>query len=173
MEIFSREPASGPPLHLDAEEYAASFDAAPVPDFPLRRLLSGVVPQVRSEQVWRDGFALRGFDLDRAELGPGELAFLTLYWRADEPLPDTLVPTVQLRNEAGELAGELPSYCGGVPAETWHATYVNDTAFQIRADDFAPGSYSLHVGVRDLVTGAWLPLAGGGELLELTAVTVR
>jgi hypothetical protein len=101
------------------------------------------------------------------------MAFLTLYLRAGAPLPDTLQPAVLLRDAAGQVAGEAEPTCGGVPAEAWSTTYVNDTPFLLRADDLAPGVYTLQVGVRDLVTGAWLPLADGGELLELTTITVR
>lgn len=173
LEIYSRAPVDGPPLLLDAAAAAPAFDAAPVPNFPLRRLLSGVAPQVRSEAAWRDGFALRGFDLDRATLGPGDLAFLTLYWRATTALPDRLQPAIQIRDAAGRPVGEAEPTCGGVPAEAWAGTYVNDTPFQLRADKLAPGLYTLHAGVRDLTSRAWLPLADGAELLKLTTITVR
>ncbi|NTU81813.1 MAG: hypothetical protein HGA45_20965, partial [Chloroflexales bacterium] len=173
LEIYSREPVAGPPQTFEAADYEGAFDASPVPNFPLRRLLSGVVPQRRMETPWRDGFALRGFDLDRADLGPADPAFLTLYWRAERDLPDTLAPAVLVRDAAGRAVAEAEPYCGGMPAEAWHRTYVNDTPFRIAPGALPPGQYTLHAGVRDLATGAWLPLAGGGDTVELGALTVR
>jgi hypothetical protein len=172
LEIYSRSPRQGPVVVYDAADFAGAFDAAPVPNFPLRRLLSGVAPQVRFEPAWAAGFGLRGFDLDQAEFQQDDSAFLTLYWRAAAELPDTLVPQVFLRDTAGN-GGEAPSYCGGTPAEAWHANYVNDTSFRIDGATLAPGAYSILLGVRDLATGALLPLPDGDTLVELGAITVR
>lgn len=172
LEIYSREPAMGPPQVYAAESFAAAYDAAPVPNFPLRRLLSGVVPQVRLDALWQGGFALRGFDQDRSALGPGDVAFVTLYWRAASAQPGTLAPALLALDESGRVVAEASTYCGGVPAEVWHQTYVNDTPFRLEAATLPPGSYTLHAGVRDIATGRWVPLEGGGELLELGALTV-
>ena len=173
LEIYSREPVVGPPQTFAAADYAAAFDAAPVPNFPLRRLLSGVVPQTALETPWRDGFALRGFDQDRTVLGPADPLFLTLYWRAEQALPAPLTPAVLVRDAAGRTIAEAAPYCSGMPAEAWFRTYVNDTPFRLAPGTLPPGRYTLHAGVRDQTTGAWLPLADGTELLSLGALTVR
>jgi hypothetical protein len=173
LEIYSRAPVDGLPRLYDAADYEAAYDAAPVPNFPLRRLLSGVVPQVRQETPWRDGFALRGFDLDRATAAPGQDAFLTLYWRASAAQPASLAPAVQIRDARGRAVAEAAPYCGGMPADAWHTTYVNDTPFRVSAAGLAPGVYTLHAGVRDRSTGAWMPLAGGGDLVELAEIVVE
>jgi len=172
LRIYSRAPVAGPPRVVDAAA-AAAYDAAPVPSFPLRRLLTGVVPQTTLEAAWRDGFALRGFDLDRAELGPGEISFLTLYWRASAYLPPTLEPAVQVRDGAGRVVGEAEPFCNPVSPDDWRRTYVSDTPFRLAADGLAPGVYTLHAGVRDRASGAWATLQDGGELLELTTIRVR
>jgi hypothetical protein len=173
LRVYSREPVAGPPREVDAADYAAAYDAAAVGNFPLRELVSGVVPQVALGTRWRDGFALRGYDLDRTTLEAGEVAFLTLYWRADQPLPASLAPVVQIRDGAGKVVGEGEPFCSGMPADAWQRTYVNDTPFRLMADGLPPGDYTLHVGVRDSQTGAWAPVGVGGELLELTRITVR
>lgn len=172
LEIYSRAPVAGPPQTFDEADYAPGFDATAVPNFPLRRLLSGVVPQQSLGAAWRAGFALRGFDLDRAALGPADPAFVTLYWRAAAALPDTLAPALLVQDEAGRTVAEAEPYCSGIPAETWHANYVNDTPFRIAPGLLPPGAYTLRAGVRDLAGGAWLPLADGGELVELGGLVV-
>ncbi len=173
LEIYSREPVAGPPQRFEAADYAAAYDAAPVPNFPLRRLLSGVAPQQALPTAWQGGFGLRGFDLDRAELGPADPAFLTLYWRAEAALPDTLAPAVVVRDASGAPVAEVEPFCSGIPPEAWHENYVNDTPFRVAPGALPPGSYTLHAGVRDIATGAWQPLASGGELVELGPLVVR
>lgn len=173
LEIYSRKPVASPPIVVDAAALAPAYDAAPVPFFPLRRLLSGVVPQFEQTTAWRDGFALRGFDLDRTVLDGDAVAFLTLYWRADTDLPDTLGPVVELRDAGGRVVAEAEQFCGGVPAELWQQTYVNDTPFRIAANTLAPGRYTLHVGVRDVVTESYVPLADGSATIQLATLTVR
>lgn len=173
LEIYSRAPVAGPPQSFNAADFAVDYDAAPVPNFPFRRLLTGVVPQIRSETAWRDGFALRGFDLDRSDLAPGGVAFLTLYWRASQPLPATLEPTVLIRDMAGGTVGEVPPYCGGMPADVWQRNYMNDTSFRLEAATLTPGVYTLHAAVRDQASGVLLPLAVGGDSLPLATITVR
>ena len=173
LEIYSREPVAGPPRSFEARDYEAAYDAAPVPNFPLRDLLSGVVPQQTVGAAWGAGFALRGFDLDRGTLDPADPAFLTLYWRAERAQPATLAPAVLVRDAAGRTVAEAEPFCGGVPSEIWHETYVNDTPFRIPPGVLPPGDYTLHAGVRDIASGDWVPLAGGGELVELGGLAVR
>jgi hypothetical protein len=173
LEIFSRAPVAGPPQLFDAAHYAGAFDASLVPDFPMRRLLSGAVPQVQHPAAWADGFALRGFDLDRATLGPGEHGFLTLYWRAERPLPDTYAPVVLLEDASGQVVRELPSSCGGALSEEWYGTNLNDTPFLFAAEGLPAGEYTLLAGVREVGRDGWLSLADGAALLALTTVVVR
>jgi 4-amino-4-deoxy-L-arabinose transferase-like glycosyltransferase len=172
LTIFSRAPVSGPPRVFAAEDYAASFDQTPVPDFPLRRLLSGVVPQRAAPgAAWRAGFSLRGYDLDRTALGPGDVAYLTLYWRAERPIAAGQRPQVELRDAAGRVVAEAPGTCSGMPSDAWYSTYVSDTPFLIRADQLAAGTYTIVVSVGD-GAGGRLPLAGGAESWELGQITL-
>ncbi len=170
LEIYSRAPVNGPPRSFDAADYAPAFDAAPVPNFPLRRLLSGVVPQHSVGAAWAAGFSLRGYDLDRSALGPGESAFLTLYWRAEADLPASAAPVVELRDAAGQTVATASRACTAVPADAWRKTYVNDTPLIVDSAGLPPGSYTLHVGVRD--GKRWLPLVDGRDLLPLATMTV-
>jgi hypothetical protein len=167
LAIFSREPYAGPLRILDAAASAAAFDAAPVANFPLRRLLSGPVPQHTLEEPWRDGFSLRGYDLDSTQLAPDASAFVTFYWRAAAPLNVLAQPELLIYDAAGTEVARAPTYCGGIPSTDWHADKVNDTPFRIDAATLAPGRYTLAVAVRDRTTNAWLPLSNGTTTLHL------
>jgi hypothetical protein len=144
-----------------------------VPNFPLRRLLSGEAPQTSLAATWRDGFTLRGFDLDRAALGPEDPAFITLYWRAVRPLSAGIEPVVLARDASGHMVHEAAPFCRVAPAELWHTDEVHDASFRIAPGALPPGAYTLYAGVRDQATGAWLPLDDGAELVSLGALTVR
>jgi hypothetical protein len=172
LALFSRTPAAGPLQTIDAAASAAAFDATPIPNFPLRRLLSGPVPQHSVETAWSDGFSLRGFDLDRTSLGPQGSAFLTLYWRAAAPLAVLAQPEVRIRDAAGNAIAHAPTFCGGIPSPDWHRDKVNDTPFRIDAATLPPGRYTLSVAVRDRTTDAWLPLSTGATELYLSDLVI-
>jgi hypothetical protein len=170
LTIFSRAPVAGPPRTIDAAAYTSAYDQTPVPDFPLRRLLSGVVPQRASDAAWQAGFGLRGFDLDRSQLGPGGVAFLTLYWRASRPQPAGYRPALQIRDASGAVVAEAASVCSAMPSDAWLTTYVSDAPFVIRADGLPPGAYRLAVAVRDSA-GNLLPLDDATTARDLGEIT--
>ncbi len=172
LALFSREPSAGPLRMIDAANSTAAFDAVPVPNFPLRRSLSGPVPQYSLETPWRDGFSLRGFDLDRTQLGPNGSAFLTLYWRAPAPLNVLAQPELLVLDDAGNEVTRAPTYCGGIPSTEWHSDKVNDTPFRLDAAGLAPGRYTLAVAVRDRTTNAWMPLPDGASSLMLSELVI-
>jgi len=61
----------------------------------------------------------------------------------------------------------------GAPGESWQA---GDTLLQLHVislpGDAAPGTYPLTAGVYTRPDGARLPLAGGGDQLTLTTITI-
>ncbi len=171
LTIFSRTPVVGPPRILAAAAYTDAYDQTPVPDFPLRRLLSGVVPQRASTAAWRVGFSLRGYDFDRSQLGPGDMAFLTLYWRAARPQPAGYRPALQIRDTSGAVVAEAASICSGMPSDAWFSTYVSDAPFSIRAADLPPGDYRLTLAVRN-AAGDLLALEDGTTAQDLGGITV-
>lgn len=173
LEIYSRLPVPDPPQQFAVEDIAATYAAMPVPNFPLRRLLSGVVPQHTVDVAWRDGFSLRGFDLDRITLGPSDPAFVTLYWRAEQPLSATSMPVVLVQDAQGREVAELEPFCSGMPAATWYANYANETPFRLLPGMLPPGDYTLLVGVRVAPGGAWLPLRDGSSLTRLATIQVH
>ncbi len=172
LTIFSHAAVAGPPRSFDAAAYQSAYDQTPVPNFPLRRLLSGVVPQRSSDASWRAGFSLRGYDLDRSQLGPGDVAFLTFYWRAARPQPAGYVPVLQVRDTAGRVVTEATGICSRMPSDVWATNYVNDAPFRIRAADLPPGEYRLAVAMRDKA-GTLLPLDDGTTARDLGAILFK
>ena len=90
-------------------------------------------------------------------------------WRLERPLPGAAL-FAHLDGPAGPLA-QADSL--GAPGESWLA---GDTLLQLHViplpGDAAPGTYPLTVGVYTRPDGARLPLAGGGDQLTLTTLTV-
>ncbi|MCU0494352.1 MAG: glycosyltransferase family 39 protein, partial [Chloroflexaceae bacterium] len=158
MDIYSRAPLSGPVQRFSNSDYRASFDSAALTNFPLRRLLTGVAPQQRSEATWNNGAGLRGYDLDRPTLRPDQVGHLTLYWRAETALPPGIVPMVEIRDINGVVVGQGVQHCTGEPSEVWQGNYLNDWPFLVRAAGLPAGDYTLHVSLRD-GQGGLLPLA--------------
>lgn len=173
IEIYSRAPVTDPPQRFELADYTADFDAAPIANFPLRRLLSGIVPQQLSTATWREQFGLRGFDLDRDTLHTGQSAYMTLYWRAKVRLPASYTPVLLIEDAAGHAVAEAATACSSMPADAWYQTYVNDTSFRIDANALGPGQYQLMAGVRDTTSGEWTPLSDGSRLTQLGILTVE
>ena len=90
-------------------------------------------------------------------------------WRLGRPLPGAAL-FAHVLGPAGPLA---QSDSLGAPGEGWMA---GDTLLQVHTiplpAGLAPGAYPLAVGVYTRPDGARLPLAGGGDLLTLTTLTV-
>ncbi|MCW5863186.1 MAG: hypothetical protein KIT52_08780, partial [Anaerolineae bacterium] len=110
-----------------------------------------------------------GYDLSTTTARPGDAITLVTAWRLERPLPGAAL-FAHLDGPAGPLA-QADSL--GAPGESWLA---GDTLLQLHViplpGDAAPGTYPLTVGVYTRPDGARLPLAGGGDQLTLTTLTV-
>ncbi len=119
---------------------------------------------------------LIGYDLDAAKLRPGSTIPLTLYWRADAPLPADYTVFVHV-GDAEPLAAQAdaPPLAGRAPTSGWRPgqTIADPHTLRIRSDA-APGVYPVRVGLYDPATGARLPITGGGEgdAIEIGTVMV-
>ena len=110
-----------------------------------------------------------GYDLSAATARPGDTLTLVTAWRLERPLPGAAL-FAHLDGPAGRLA-QADSL--GAPGESWLA---GDTLLQLHViplpGDAAPGTYLLTAGVYTQPDGTPLPLAGGGDQLTLTTITV-
>ncbi len=110
-----------------------------------------------------------GYDLSVTAARPGETVTLVTAWRLERPLPGAAL-FAHVEGLTGPLA-QADSL--GAPGESWVA---GDTLLQVHVihlpNDVAPGTYPLTVGVYTRPDDRRLPLAGGGDQLPLTTLTV-
>lgn len=173
MDIYSRQPVGHPPRVFVHEDYAPTFDAQPVPDFPLQRILLEMAPQYELESTWQQGLRLRGYDLDRRHLVRGQTATLSLFWQATRPLADDYELVVDVLDYTGQRVMRASPACGDTPPSAWYPYYFSDTSFTVTAGaQLPPGEYTLQVGLRDIERDEWLPLADGSDTLNLTRLTI-
>lgn len=171
------------PHIFKAEEYTAEFDRTLSTPFYAK---NGPVtnPAIQQPVAYRLGEAiwLQGFDLEPAEVAPGETLLLNLYWKSTAPIPRaykvfTQVIDLQTLQKAGQLDGD-PG-CAEYPTDEWR---VGDTIldrYRIPiAPEAAPGAYTLLVGLYDPETEERLPVfaADGtalGDAIQLATVRVQ
>lgn len=133
-----------------------------------------------------DAITLRGYDLPRREVAPGDVVELTLYWQTRDALPTRYKVFTHLLGETFNAAGgnflwgQQDNEPGGGQALTtlWTpGTIIADTYRIPVAPDAPPGEYTLEVGMYGLVDIARLPVfdAAGrpsGDAILLTTVRV-
>lgn len=172
LDIYSRQPVAHLPRIFTLDDYRATFDAQPVTHFPLQRSLIEVVPQYGLDVPWQRGVLLRGYDLDRQRLAPGQVATLVLYWREHATIEAGYEPVIHVLDSSGRRVGVAAPHCDVAPAE-WNTQYLRGVAFTVTAGaGMPPGTYTLQVGLRHAQTGAWLPTAGGASALPFATLTV-
>jgi hypothetical protein len=83
------------------------------------QVLTGIDPQRMLDQSW-GSLTLFGVHLDRAEAAPGDPMMVTLYWRAEGPLPD-LSAVLELIDPAGAGARSwtVPLVHANYPPSAW------------------------------------------------------
>jgi 4-amino-4-deoxy-L-arabinose transferase-like glycosyltransferase len=110
-----------------------------------------------------EGVQFVGFDAPTWEAFPGESLDLDLVWRVrmDDPEPGTVV--LQLRDDSGQVFGEISSapVGGRVPFRGLAAgqTVRDPRSFQLPGE-LPPGVYNLILG-RRRADGTWLPIMRG------------
>lgn len=174
IDIYRRQPVTQPPQIFHLEDYAAAFDARAIPHFQLQRILLEFAPQHALDRWWQQGVRLRGYDLNRQSLVPGETARISLFWQATQPVSTDYEVFVDLLDATGNRVGTAQPYCESRPPAEWYQHYFIDTSFTITADaSWTPGVYTLDVGLRHRANGMPLPLVDGTTSLQLTHLWAR
>jgi len=129
---------------------------------------------------------LRGYDLSRSAVEPGETLRVTLYWEALEETSVDYVVFVQLFGREGAKVGQRDTYpgLGHYPTSFWQVGQViaDDVFVPVNRDAAAPGRLRLDVGLYerqsgrrlavmdgagnpvDTATAGWLKLVSTGEV---------
>lgn len=138
-------------------------------------------PAVHLAARFGEHIQLQGYTLNAADLQPGDIIQLTLFWRTDAPLTARYKVFVHLYAdpEAPPLAQQDGEPGGGLAlTSAWEAgrTYADNHGLLI-PPDLPPGSYRLMAGLYDLNTGGRLAVsadsAAAGDRLDLGPVVVR
>ena len=135
-------------------------------------------PQEASDALFGDQIALVGYDLSATNVHPGDTIALRPYWQATHAPSDNYSMFVHLLPEA---APQPVVQFDGAPASerrltlTWgdpDETLIGTTAVLTLPADLPSGDYTLTLGLYNFVSGARLPLAGGGDALNVDTITV-
>ncbi len=174
IDMYRRQPIPQSPQVFHLEDYEAAFDARTVPDFQLQRILLELAPQYALDRSWQQGVRLRGYDLDRQSLTPGETARISLFWQAMQPVSTDYEVFVELLDPTDRKVATVQPYCESRPPAEWYQHYFIDTSFTVTVDAaLPPDTYTLYVGLRHRVDGTLLPLVDGTDALRLTTLTVE
>ena len=122
-----------------------------------------------------DKVTLIGYDLDRANVRPGERLSLTLYWSVQQPLDADYQVFIHLTGADGRSAGQGdgPPLDGSYPTSFWApGETLRDAHTFAVAPDAAPGTYRVEVGLYRLDTLTPMPVLGDGGAVEAGTIVV-
>ena len=121
-----------------------------------------------------DALVLTGFDAP-ARAAPGQSLPVVLVWQATLETDRNLKVFVHLVDSQGDLAAQSDAVPANWtrPVSGWQVgEYVTDAHLLALKSDLAPGEYHLVAGMYDAETGQRLPVASGGDAIELDQVQV-
>jgi hypothetical protein len=113
-----------------------------------------------------DGLELAGFRVDSHQVGIGDVATLTLYWRAVSILPTRVKVFVHLLDASNQVVAQRDGEPVGDmrPTTTWRAgESLEDNYGVMIAPGTPPGEYAIEIGVYRADNGARLPISLGSE----------
>jgi len=119
---------------------------------------------------YADKVALRGYELDRAVVHPGETLQVTLYWEVLHPIEQNYSVFVQFFGRGRQGIGQRDTYpgLGNFPTSQWQpGTIVIDTIpVPISSNASAPALVRIDAGLYELKTMTRLPTfdTAGGEV---------
>jgi hypothetical protein len=114
---------------------------------------------------FQDGVHLIGYELSAEQLVPGETLYLTLYWRAREPVAQRYKVFTHLLGEVYHAESDSFVWAqqdnepvhGARPTSTWRSGEVIQDVYALPIETQAPaGPYRLEIGMYDPATGTRL-----------------
>ena len=160
---------------LDSRDQALLGDKAPLGWIEVlpRERMSELPDDVQHRVTLRFGesILLRGYEIARTEIQPGEALPLTLYWQAQGPTDRGYTLFVHLLGPDGRLQGQVDAVPGQgkAPTTSWAPGQVIVEHLSLSVAPDAPeGVYQVVVGFYDAAYGDRLPVqdASGRSLAE-------
>jgi len=130
------------------------------------RVASGLPGESSSEETRQvnvrlgNHIHLQSYRLNSASARAGDVLKVTLQWKADEPISENYHVFVHLQDEQGSLVAQhdAPPANGTCPTWTWQGgEIVQDDHTIILGPDVPATTYTLSVGMYDILTGTRLP----------------
>jgi len=112
-----------------------------------------------------DQVELHGYSLESAQVEPGGLLRLTLYWRACQHTTVSYTVFTHLLGKYGSIWGQRDNIPvkGTYPTTSWVEGEVISDEYEIAIkSDAPPGDYQIEVGMYDAATGQRLPVFDEG-----------
>ncbi len=130
-----------------------------------------LVPQAVDYRLGPD-IRLAGYALSAGQVAPGQILQLALAWQTEAPLADNYTVFAQLLDGANHLVGQRDAP-PGLPTTAWPVGVdVPDRHGLFVEPGTPPGPHRLIVGLYHSQAGLRLPVAGGGDFVELGRVEV-
>lgn len=168
LRLFSREPPTVPYLIYDAENFRAIFTSVvpPLPGWP-------TPPHHPRNEILGGRLRLTWLTLTDRTAAPGETLHLAVRWEPIAPIVNDWKLFVHLG------AAPIVAQWDGLPGQgtarssQWGVgTHFDDEILLPIPTDTPPGHYPLRLGLYDPATGHRLPIATGGDTVDLGTVTV-
>jgi len=140
-----------------------------------QRLFNTPVIQYRVDARLGDWVVLAGFDAPD-QVKPGQSMQVTLVWQALGETDQDYKVFVHLLGPDGRLVAQSDAMPASWtrPTSGWQVgEFVTDPHTLDLKPDLPPGEYRLVAGMYDATTGQRLPVAAGGDRIELIQVLVR
>lgn len=122
----------------------------------------------RTEIQFGGMLTLLGYDVDRSVIHPGDELHVTLYWRADAPMPEDYTVFIHVLDEIEAVIAQRDTYpgLGRQPTSRWPVgKIIADTyAIPIPLGIYTPGKGILEIGVYRHTDGIRLPATRFGQL---------
>jgi hypothetical protein len=128
---------------------------------------------VTRSDLWANGLELIGHDALPPTLAPNTDYTISLVWATNQPIPNELTAFAHLLAADGTLIAQADRapLNGFYPTSAWDiGESVADTYTFITPADMPPPPYTLQVGWYSPVDFTRVPLADGGDAVELGTI---
>lgn len=165
-------------LTAQSTSTAVSFTLPPISVVTRQRSFAPPKMQQQSDAQFGApvSIALLGYDLPTTNVAAGKPLPVTFYWQQQRAMSIDYTVFVQLLNAEGRLVAQMDQqpHQGEAPTSGWldKEVIVDSYTLQLPAE-LTPGTYRLIVGFYDAVSGQRLPVAAGGDFVDVSTIELN